>query len=375
MDTRPSEIFEPPPPIPPVADGENRPFWSVMIPTYNCNHYLVEAIRSVLRQAPGEEEMQICVVDDNSPGWQDAHDIAMAEGGGRVDFVRGDENLGLAGNWNRCITLSRGEAVHILHQDDYVLPGFYEKLQEGFRQHPEIGMAFCRHEKLYEQRGYTTFGPLEQDQPGILEGWVERLLTKPRMQCASVTVRRSTYETVGGFLPQLVYSVDEEMWVRIAARFAVWYEPAALACYRWHDESESSRLSRQKNIPYDQKRSIDIMKSYLTEDKYAPYFRLSEKNRVLASSLHLAYELISAGKLREGLDCIQTARRLLPWFGWHRKEPYLTLAKGCLSWIPGLRKSFQACKRQWYRTRTISRQVQQHPDPSPIELGYKCTRR
>ena len=32
---------------------------------------------------------------------------------------------GLAGIWNRCIERARGEWVHILHQDDIVLPGFY----------------------------------------------------------------------------------------------------------------------------------------------------------------------------------------------------------------------------------------------------------
>ena len=42
-----------PPRIAPVPQGEGRPFWSVMIPTYNCDALLEQALRSVLDQDPG----------------------------------------------------------------------------------------------------------------------------------------------------------------------------------------------------------------------------------------------------------------------------------------------------------------------------------
>jgi cellulose synthase/poly-beta-1,6-N-acetylglucosamine synthase-like glycosyltransferase len=58
-----------PPKIHPLPDdGKARPFWSVMIPTYNARaDYLEETLRSVLRQDTGPEQMQIEVVDDCSP--------------------------------------------------------------------------------------------------------------------------------------------------------------------------------------------------------------------------------------------------------------------------------------------------------------------
>ncbi|MEQ9234992.1 MAG: glycosyltransferase [Coleofasciculus sp. E2-BRE-01] len=52
--------------ISPIPKGEQRPLWSVMIPTYNCAQYLRETLANVLAQDPGSEVMQIEVIDDHS---------------------------------------------------------------------------------------------------------------------------------------------------------------------------------------------------------------------------------------------------------------------------------------------------------------------
>src|SRR5207249_10146394 len=90
------------------VDG-SRPFWSVMIPTYNPRaDYLEETLHSVLQQNPGPKQMQIEVVDDCSPG-MDVVALVKAIVGERVQFSRTAKNLGLAGCWNTCIDRSRGE--------------------------------------------------------------------------------------------------------------------------------------------------------------------------------------------------------------------------------------------------------------------------
>ncbi|MBK8553003.1 MAG: glycosyltransferase [Ignavibacteria bacterium] len=53
--------------INPIPDRVKRPLWSVMIPTFNPKeHFIIQAINSVLVQDPGQEKMQIEVVDDCS---------------------------------------------------------------------------------------------------------------------------------------------------------------------------------------------------------------------------------------------------------------------------------------------------------------------
>ena len=115
-----------------------------MIPTYNCGRYLEATLRSVLAQDPGPEAMQIEVVDDHSTA-DDPEEVVARLGGGRVAFHRQPENVGVVGNLNTCLQRSRGELVHLLHGDDYVLEGFYRTLDNDLREHPEAGAAYCRH--------------------------------------------------------------------------------------------------------------------------------------------------------------------------------------------------------------------------------------
>ena len=111
--------------IPPVSEGTNRPLWSVMIPTYHCACFLRQTLESVLSQDPGPDLMQIEVVDDGST-LDDPGAVVAAVGRGRVGFYRQPQNVGHTKNFETCLRRSRGKVVHLLHGDDYVLPGFYK---------------------------------------------------------------------------------------------------------------------------------------------------------------------------------------------------------------------------------------------------------
>ena len=89
-----------------------------MIPVYNPPaNYLEQTLRSVLLQAPEASQMQIEVVDDCSPS-VDVRKMVESIAGTRIAVSKTSKNLGLAGCWNACVERSRGEWVHILHQDE-----------------------------------------------------------------------------------------------------------------------------------------------------------------------------------------------------------------------------------------------------------------
>ena len=110
--------------IDPVAGNASRPTISVVVPTYEPGQHLIAALRSVLQQDPGAGHMQIAVVDDDSRAVDVEALVAQADPAGRIEILRLPANHGLAGNWNRCIDVARGQIVHILHQDDWIADGF-----------------------------------------------------------------------------------------------------------------------------------------------------------------------------------------------------------------------------------------------------------
>lgn len=214
-----------------------------MIPAYNAVPTLADTLDSVLGQDPGPGAMQIEVVDDCSTQ-KGMKDLVKRISGGRIEYVRQPRNLGVAGNLNACIRRARGTLVHLLHADDLVMPGFYERMRLAFEAEPGIGAAFCRHEFVDGDGRVLSLSPLERDEPGVLDRAAERLAVEQRIMTPSIAVRRSVYENLGGFDERLVCAEDWEMWVRIAARYPIWYEPEPLACYRMHDESNTGRHRR-----------------------------------------------------------------------------------------------------------------------------------
>jgi glycosyltransferase involved in cell wall biosynthesis len=240
---------------------ENRPFWSVMIPTYNARpDYLEQTLRSVLAQDLGSEEMQVEVVDDCSPQGAPlelVHRIA----GDRVAFHQEPKNNGLAGIWNRCIERARGKWVHILHQDDYVLPGFYDHLRRGAEQ-SDAGAVFCRYAMSDSKGHWISISELLREPAGLLEDWHDAITADQPIQCVAIVVRRAAYEQLGGFRPQLRYALDWEMWQRIAAQYSFWFDPAILACYREHPASVSTSLMLQAADTRDVRRMIEMTMAY-----------------------------------------------------------------------------------------------------------------
>ncbi|WP_414661873.1 glycosyltransferase [Horticoccus sp. 23ND18S-11] len=235
-----------------------------MIPTFNPSpEILAETLRSVLRQAPPAQSMQIEVIDDCSPS-RKTTEIVQAVAGNRIDVHCEPKNLGIARIWNRCVERAKGEYVHILHQDDVIEPGFYQALEAGFRRHPNAGAAFTRHAYADEKGKHTRFSFSELASPGILDSYIEALVTRECIQCAAIAVRRSTYEKIGGFNESLTHALDWEMWIRIASSFPIYYHPEVLASWRMHPDSTTSGQIRSGENIRDIAKAIAIWRGYVS---------------------------------------------------------------------------------------------------------------
>lgn len=264
-----SRVPEFPPSIAAIADQSPRPKWSVMIPVYNCKDYLIQTLQSVLNQDLESDLMQIEVVDDCSTDGN-IQQLVESIGKGRIAYYRQPVNVGNVRNFETCINRSRGELIHLLHGDDFVKPGFYQKMQSLMEDNPEAGAGCSDWEYITSTGGFLWNKPMIDKKRGILDNWLERIATQQLLQFPSVVVRRSTYEAMGSF-----YAVksceDWIMWVRIAAHYPVAYLPEKLACYRVHNMNVTANsFSTGDNFR-------DVQKAIALNMQYLP---VTDRNRV-----------------------------------------------------------------------------------------------
>jgi len=292
--------------IEPILEKHYRPFWSVMIPTYNCANYLEETLKSVLAQDPGPEQMQIEVVDDGSTK-DDPEAVVKEIGQGRVTFFRQPENVGAPANFNTCVQRAKGHWVHILHGDDVVLPGFYNRLKEGINQEANLGAAFCRYIIMDENSHWQNLlSPIERKTPGILEGFLASMCLINRIMTPCIVVKRSVYEELGGFNLELFHSADWDMWKRVILNYPIWYEPQILACFRQHSTSDTSRLQRTGDNILEALRAIEISQTYLPPI-LVEYLSNKPQERHGLAALEKASKVLQTGNLEVAIAQIKAA--------------------------------------------------------------------
>lgn len=250
------------PVIPPVSESK-RPFWSVVVPVVNRPEYFPECLASVLAQWTGAEDMEIIVLDNgsNPPQWKIPHDL----GQGIIRYYRLPETIPLQENWNTAITLCRGQWIHLLHHDDYVLPGFYARLKKSLESCDDsVGAAFTGYENINEERQviFSQQHNLENYR-GIVRDWIRQIGVSNPTSPPSLVIKRAAYEKLGGYKLDLFYTCDWELYKRIASFYDWWYEPGILAHYRQQDNSITISENTNGASGYDHLRAIEISQSYL----------------------------------------------------------------------------------------------------------------
>lgn len=199
---------------------------AVCIPAYNGARFIATAVESVLHQS--FNDYTLTVVDDCSS--DGTAEIVQGLDGSRVSLLRNEKNLGLVGNWNRCVDVARDELVLLLHQDDVLGPSFLADVVRFFDQHPGVGLVSTAGLPIDSRGRVNTtvrlFNPRYRRRARgarVLSAGYEAIMYLLRYGVAvsGVVVRKSAYETVGTFDTAFPYSADEEMWIRIASRYAV----------------------------------------------------------------------------------------------------------------------------------------------------------
>jgi glycosyltransferase involved in cell wall biosynthesis len=211
-----------------------KPRVSVVIPTYNREWSLTEALQSVQDQTYTDYE--VIVVDDGST---DATP-ALLEAWDNIR-VLSQERRGVSAARNRGVRAASGEFIAFLDSDDYWLPGKLAAQVAFFDANPEA--LICQTEEIWVRRGVRVNpGQRHRKRAGmIFEPSLALCLVSP----SAVMLRRSLFVSVGGFDEQLPACEDYDLWLRIGCRQPIGLIETPLIVKRG---GHGDQLSRQPGL-------------------------------------------------------------------------------------------------------------------------------
>lgn len=123
------------------------PLVSITIPTFRRPKLLKEAVKSVLQQNNFNDYEIVIVDNDDERIYTEQIVKFLTEMSDiRIRYYINDKNLGVFGNWNRCIELAHGKWMTILCDDDLLFSNYLSVLTQELEQDKSLNRVECRYQ-------------------------------------------------------------------------------------------------------------------------------------------------------------------------------------------------------------------------------------
>lgn len=231
------------------------PTASFVVPCYQLADFLADCVQSILRQT--YEDLEVIIMDDCSPD-QTSIVARALEADSRVRYIRNENNLGHLRNFNKGISLARGQYIWLISADDRlrsreVLSRYLQAMESA----PTIGLAFCpvisiRDGKESELVPWSYHG--DQDIIFNEHKFLRRLIKGNCIAAPAVFARKECYGK-SLFPLDLTNTGDWFLWAVFSMHYDVAYFAEPMVNYRWHDNqmtnwfvNEQPRLHAENNL-------------------------------------------------------------------------------------------------------------------------------
>ncbi|MFE3846681.1 glycosyltransferase family 2 protein [Flavobacterium sp. LB3P45] len=277
------------------------PLVSVIIPNYNHEKYLRERLKSVFNQT--YPNFEVILLDDCST--DSSRTILMEyEKNPKVSHCLFNETN--SGNtfiqWNKGISLAKGDYIWIAESDDFCELNFVEELIQPLIQDDQIVLSYCQSNRVDEFGTYTGDWLNHTDcldktfflKNFIIEGneFVERFLIYRNVipNASAVLFRKKTALNLGKLEMDsfLRYCGDWLFYVKLITNNKVAFKSTALNCYRYH--SKSVITMAHKAGKFDSHNDVDInirkkMKAFFMDKKSINLSNILKINKKISNEL------------------------------------------------------------------------------------------
>lgn len=231
----------------------NDPLISICVPAYNGEYTVLKAVNSILSQT--YKNIEVIVVDDCSP--DNTYEILKSIKDQRLKLYKNDSNLGMVGNWNKCVSYATGQYVHMLHSDDILYQTCIEEKVNFLKKHlnDNVVIIFNSTQIINESddilmvRRYKNNDLVVNGKLFALESLRKRnIYGEP----SNVLFDKKIFDQVGGFYNKLRYVTDWDLWIRMSLFGNIGYIDKILVKYRVSTTNVTSSLSVKQMMIDDQ---------------------------------------------------------------------------------------------------------------------------
>ncbi len=230
-----------------MATADSHPRVSVVVPNYNHESFLASRLQSVFDQT--WQDFEVIYLDDASTDGSNA----VAEeftADPRFRMVINEENSGSPFvQWNRGVSLARGDLVWIAESDDLAEPDLLHRLVAALDANPHGGLAYCKSQPIDSQGKFLASNLVWPD-PAEASHWQGDYVNDGRdeirrfmvLRCtipnaSAVVFRKQVYDDAGGAPLDYSYAGDWLTWLKILLRSDICYVDSPLNYHRKHDST------------------------------------------------------------------------------------------------------------------------------------------
>lgn len=207
--------------------------FAIVIPNLNQSHFLPYALEGLRHQ---EASFNLAVMDGGST---DGLDEVVRDYSDIITLFQSGPDGGQAAAIREGFAKVGGDIVAWLNADDYYFPAVLDKIASCFKEYPELDVIYGDAVHVTPEGFFLSYFP------AIQEFNAQDLMHSCFICQPACFVRRSAYEAAGGVNPTLHYTMDWDLWCRLAlngARFLYLHE--ALAVVRYYPETKTLSGSR-----------------------------------------------------------------------------------------------------------------------------------
>jgi glycosyltransferase involved in cell wall biosynthesis len=227
----------------------HQPLVSVVIPAYNCQAYVAQAVRSALEQ--DYPNKQVIAVNDGSTDGT----LAVLRGFGDAIQVVDQTNGGPPRARNAGLHAARGDYIAFLDADDVWVQGKLSAQVAHMEAHPQVGASYTHWhvwapaaDGVFTPPAFAAIALHDLTVDARFSGWIYgRLLFECELLTTTVMVRRALVQQVGEFDLNRFSGEDYDYWIRLSRVAPISCLNAVGALYRVVPDSVSRRPHETNN--------------------------------------------------------------------------------------------------------------------------------